>query len=145
MSINAAVTILITSSRRRATDVRIIPILTCVCGVNMIHIGQSTLRLVQARRISKLSAAVGFSCCVFAELLTAYRYWMYGWDWGNLAVIVGEHFDHIKCTSRTSGVDVEGWHCIFQQMPHVCTFRTIEVRTSSQPFPLEVATNYRQL
>lgn len=80
------------------------------------------------RVVPRGALLVFFSCVYNSELLTAYRYWLYGWDWGNLAVILGDHFDHIECSSRALGVDVQGWHCIFQQMPRICTFRTMKVR-----------------
>lgn len=62
-----------------------------------------------------------------AGLLSAYEYWVYGWGWNSLAIILEEHYDGIECSTRAAGRDVHGWDCIFRPMPHICTFRTLEV------------------
>lgn len=112
-----------------AADIRNKRIVTRGRDVVTLDTGQEFITYYAKAHGNDRLVSVVVSCrCVCAELLTAYRYWVYGWDWGNLAVIIGEHFDRIECTSRASGVDVKGWHCIFQQMPHICTFRTVEVR-----------------
>ncbi|CAM9766126.1 unnamed protein product [Scytosiphon promiscuus] len=63
--------------------------------------------------------------CNMNLLLSAYQYWVYGWGWNNLAVIVEDYFDKVNCTTRAPHAGVHGWDCVFRPMPHVCAFRTI--------------------
>lgn len=103
-----------------------------VCRFLSSHTTSATQRLVV---LPQSHACAHFGCLRLdlnfsAELLSAYEYWVYGWGWNNLAVIVGEYFDHIECPTRAVGRDFRGWDCVFRPMPHICTFRDLDVSLS---------------
>lgn len=64
-----------------------------------------------------------------SDLLNAWVYALAVQKWTDLAVVFDKHdMAHVECGEKSTGNVSAGWDCLFQPMPHLCTFSSDVVR-----------------
>lgn len=59
------------------------------------------------------------------NLLNAWVYALAVEEWTDMAVVIdGHQMTHVECGDKSPANTTSGWRCLFQPMPHLCTFDT---------------------
>lgn len=67
-------------------------------------------------------------CVVYPDMLNAWVYALVVKDWKDVALVQDQRLlSGVDCLDQSGGRVAQGWNCLFNDMPHLCTFGTESV------------------